>query len=982
MCEETAWTNYGSDWKVWVTSTMQTSDTSDSAVTSREELLHQLPTLRRQSAQRKFLARHPALLNSETVDWLSDSSRDQAKVNAENVLPLAELAMAVAGKLKDKSARARAFRAMGNALYVAGRNKTAAAYHEKALRIFDEARNRSEVARTLSASIQPLILLGRYQRALANVKEARRIFTSLKDDWRLARLDLNSGNIFHRQDRFTEALKSYQRAHRYFFMDPEKDPEAMGVALHNIAMCKVSLNDFQGAFAAHQEARIFAENHGMRVLVAQSDYNIAALHYLRGEHSRAIRMLRDALEVCKETNDQYHRALCHLDLSEIYLQLNLAEPAEEMAREASTDFQKLGMGYEAGKSLVNLALAMTRQNNPGPALEMLVKARRLFVEEKNLAWPLLTDFYQAVIMTGQGRHREARAHGLAANRFFRTAGIPDKLVSTQLLLAQLELLNGKLSAAEDACAQAIDVLDQVELPALTCQAQQLMARIYLAAGKTDEAYYCLQEARRLLGAMRSGLLGEEVKISFMLDKLEIYEGLAKLCLEPKSGHHSHEEAFQYIEESKSRSLQDLMSYADTPDSASDRDTEAQHQVKDIRAEINWYAHKLAAAQLGSSGNSAKLVNDLQAAIHKREKELLRLARETRSAEVESTGLSSTKSSTLEEIRSALPPNSTLVEYFQIKDQLIAAVVTREALNILPLAQIGEVTPEVEHLEFQLAKFRLGANYVKTFGDSLLTAIQRHLKELFGKLFFPVERYLEGQHLVIVPHGLLHRLPFQALFDGQRYLIDRFTISYAPSATIHSLCHDRSVNDDGMSLVMGIPDALAPLILDEAVAVAGIIPQAELLLDGRATAAALQEKGVRCRYIHIATHGYYRQDSPMFSGIRLSGSILSLYDLYRFKLPAELITLSGCATGVSTVAGGDELLGLVRGLIRAGTRAALLSLWDVQDRSTLEFMTSFYQYLTAGTSKAASLQKAVQHVRQQHPHPYYWAPFGLVGNVSS
>lgn len=120
---------------------------------------------------------------------------------------------------------------------------------------------------------------------------------------------------------------------------------------------------------------------------------------------------------------------------------------------------------------------------------------------------------------------------------------------------------------------------------------------------------------------------------------------------------------------------------------------------------------------------------------------------------------------------------------------------------------------------------------------------------------------------------------------------------------------------------------------------------------------------------------------MFSGIKLGDSILSLYDLYRFKLPAELIVLSGCATGVSTVAGGDELLGLVRGLIYAGARAALLTLWDVQDRSTLEFMTSFYKHLTAGENKAIALQRAVQAVREQYPHPYYWAPFSLVGNLS-
>jgi CHAT domain-containing protein len=456
----------------------------------------------------------------------------------------------------------------------------------------------------------------------------------------------------------------------------------------------------------------------------------------------------------------------------------------------------------------------------------------------------------------------------------------------------------------------------------------------------------------------------------------------QLCLEPQSEHYGLASAFDYIERSKSRSLQDLISPTEIPDSSHDRDNETQNRANDLRAEINWFSHKLEAAQLGSSRSPAKLLRDLQASIHKREKELLRVVREMPAAEAESAGLSSSDPATLQKIRAALPTGATLLEYFQIRDQLLAAVVTPGGLNIVPVAQVGEVTPLLEHLEYQLAKFRLSAEYVKTFGDSLLKTTQRHLKDLYRKLLFPVEEHLEGQHLVVVPHGLLHRLPFQALYDGHRYLIDRFTISYAPSATIHCLCGERPVNNNGGTLVMGVPDAAAPLIFDEATAVAEIIPKAELVLSDKATMAELREKGSSCRFIHIATHGYHRQDSPMFSGIRLGDSILSLYDLYRFNLPVELITLSGCATGMSTVAGGDELLGLIRGLIRAGARAALLTLWDVQDRSTLEFMTSFYRHLMAGANKAAALQKAVQTIREHYPHPYYWAPFGLVGNLSA
>jgi CHAT domain-containing protein/predicted negative regulator of RcsB-dependent stress response len=957
-----------------------TTNQRDSAVASQDELLRELALLRRRSAQNRFLNEHPELFNAETVAWLSDLSRDQAKVDTASALPLAELALAVANKLKEKSAQARGLRAMGNALYASGQNAAAIEYHQEARLMFLRAGNRKEVARTLSASIQPLILTGQYDRALANAKQARRILTSLHDAWRLARLDLNTGNIFHRQDRFEEALKWYRRAHRYFFVDAEKDPEAMGVALHNIAMCLVSLNDFHGAFAAHEEARAFADKHDMRVLVAQADYNIAALHYLRGDHSRAIRMLLESLAVFQKTNDSYHVGLCRLDLSEIYLQLNLAAPAEEMAQEASADFLKLGMKYEAGKSLVNLALAMARQNKSAPALEMLISARRQFVKEKNSVWPLLTDLYRAAILTEQGHFHEAQRLCLRANRFFDTAGIPSKLVLGRLLLARSYLLAGQLQSAQKQSSLALALLKTVELPDLACEAEQLMGKICFALGLNREAYSHYEQARELLEGTRSGLHSEEFKMSFMENKLEIYEGLVQLCLQA-GDERNLEEAFEHIERSKSRSLQDLMSVADAPESPN-LHSEAQNKVRDLRAEVNWYSRRLEEEQLRGSESSTGLLSDLKAALHKRENDLLRLTREMSASEAASVGLASSKAATLAEIRESLPADATLVEYFQIQDRLLAVVLTAESLEILPVSTLGNITPLLDKLQFQFAKFRLGPEYVSTFGVSLLKTTRQHLKSLHDELLGPLGIDLKGKHLVIVPHGPLHRLPFQALYDGERYLIDKFTVSYAPSATVHSLCHRRSSNNHGLALVMGVPDATAPLILDEAMAVANIIPGAELLLGENATAAVLQKKGSRCRLIHIATHGYYRQDSPMFSGIRLGDSILSLYDLYRFKLPADLITLSGCATGVNTVAGGDELLGLVRGLIYAGARAALLTLWDVQDRSTLDFMTCFYGNLADEPNKAVAVQKAVWQVRDKYPHPYYWAPFNLIGNLLS
>src|SRR5450756_2216936 len=110
------------------------------------------------------------------------------------------------------------------------------------------------------------------------------------------------------------------------------------------------------------------------------------------------------------------------------------------------------------------------------------------------------------------------------------------------------------------------------------------------------------------------------------------------------------------------------------------------------------------------------------------------------------------------------------------------------------------------------------------------------------------------------------------------------------------------------------------------------------------AQVLRERGAQSRFVHIATHGWFRQDNPMFSSISLGDSHLNLFDLYQLNLPCELVTLSGCGTGLNMVVGGDDLLGLVRGLLYAGAQGVLVTLWDVNDRSTAEFMKLFYEAL--------------------------------------
>lgn len=950
---------------------------------SRDKLLNDLYQLQGKGAQARFLAKHTELLRADIVSWLTDSVRAQARVDTGRATTLAKFAVVIARKLSNNAAVAQSLRAMGNALHVSGKNKSAVVYHEKARKIFVKLGSTTELARTLSASIQPLILTGQYTRAISAAEQARRIFLAEGNAWRLARLELNVGNIFQRQGRFTEALERYEQALHHFLSNPEKDPEALAAALHNVAMCLVGLNDFARALATYEEARRFAVEHGMLTVVGQADYNIASLYHFRGEHGRAIEMLRSTRETCRKANDEYHVALCHLDLSEIYLELNQAKQAEAMAQEATADFERLGMGYETGKSLTNLALAMWQQDKAKPALELFARARATFVNEENQIWPSRIDLNKAIIFLEQGRHVEAQRLCRAALKVFRAARVPHNAILCRLLLAQLGLRKGERDSARLHCRAALRQLRALAVPSLRCQAQHLMGRIHMAAGRKKEAYDCHQEARQILEALRSGLNREELKISFMKNRLEIYEGLVELCLGLTPGPPGLEEAFEYIEQSKSRSLRDLMFKSGSEfHLTANLDPDLIRKIGDLRAEINWYSHSYEAEQLREAKISPERLARIQIELRKRETDLLRLVREMPFVVAESAGWVSPRATTVNEIRSSLPSGSTLLEYFQIRDRFVAMVVSHDSMEIVPVAEASRVNDLLTRLQFQFSKFRLAPEYTSAFGNSLLETTQRHLKELYDELLAPVSKWLTGGHLVIVPHGSLHSLPFQALFDGRQYLIDSFSVSYAPSATIFSLCQARSSHLSGSALVLGVPDAAAPNVLDEVRAVAAAIPSAELFLGEEATTSVLQQKGQQSRFIHIATHGYFRQDDPMFSGIRLGDGIFSLYDLYQLKLPAELITLSGCATGLSVVADGDELLGLVRGLIYAGAQSALLTLWDVQDQSTAQFMTAFYGHLASFADKAAALRQAALDVRKLYPHPYYWAPFVLLGKVTS
>ena len=945
-----------------------------------ESRIAELAQLSSDAARRKFLAKHPKLIRQSTIEQLAQLVVQRVRVSTQEALHLAEAAILIAKRLRRKEAHALALRAMANALYSTGDYRNAIEHHQRATQIYESLRAWKEMARTLSSSIQPMILVGEYDQAFHAVERAREIFSRLEDRWRLARLEINVGNIYHRQDRFEESIAHYENAYRDLM--PYKDAEGIAVVLSNMAVCLISLNDFPRALATYQRARAFCHENSMPLLVAQADYNIAYLYYLRGEYSHAIEALYAARRACEATGDAYHFALCHLDLSDIYLELNLSEEAREIAHEGFLRFEKLGMGYEAAKTLANEATAYAQQGKTVHALERFARAREMFGREKNLVWPWLIDLYQGLLLFHEGRYFESRRLCTAAATFFDQSVITGKSVLAHLLLARIALQVGDVAEAQKETDTSLARLAQLETPVLAYQAHLLQGQLAQARNDRPAALRAFLQAKESLETMRSRLHGEELKISFLKNRMQVYEALLDLFISGDGSDATTEEALAWMEAAKSRSMIEMIfqSGQSLPLGEAGQ-SDLVRRIRDLREELNWYYHRIELEQLRPEEKSDERLDTLQKQAQSHEKELLRTLRELPAREREDTTLEAPSDLSVKQLQSALPSDATLVEYFSAGDRLLAAAIDRDEIRIMPVTVLPRVTHILQLLRFQLSKFRMGSEYVRRFEDPLLRATQSHLESLYDELIAPLRQHCRGKRLILVPHGPLHFLPFHALKNGEEYLCDAFTISYAPSASVFFACQEKSAGANTTSLVFGIADERAPQILKEARSVASLLPQSTLRVGTEATSSLLREKGPHTGLLHIATHGVYRQDNPMFSGIRLGDGYLNLFDLYQMKLNANLVALSGCATGMNFVAAGDELLGLQRGLFYAGASTLLLSLWDVHDQSTSELMQLFYrEYLRTG-EMAAALQHAMQQLRQQNPHPYFWAPFVLVGKLT-
>jgi CHAT domain-containing protein len=342
---------------------------------------------------------------------------------------------------------------------------------------------------------------------------------------------------------------------------------------------------------------------------------------------------------------------------------------------------------------------------------------------------------------------------------------------------------------------------------------------------------------------------------------------------------------------------------------------------------------------------------------------------------------------IEPIQPYLDDETALIEYFIARDVVLAFVVTRQSV----VTQVLPIDLKAVQSTYRLLRLNLDAVPHSTLPRlaGLTANAQALLHRLYQGLVAPLDAALRGYpRWIVVPYGPLHYLPFQALYDGAEYLVERHEISYLPGASLLRFCLEPRPASAGVAVFGHSFSGQLPNAVQEAQGIHAILG-GDLYVEQEATPACFRATAGHRKALHLAAHGSFRPDNPLFSGLALADGWLTTLDIFNLRLNASLVTLSACQTGRSTVGGGDELLGLMRALLYAGAASLVLTLWTVEDRSTAGLMQRFYQGLAAGQRKASALRQAQLAFIQTgggdpaaatYTHPYFWAPFFLVGDA--
>jgi CHAT domain-containing protein/tetratricopeptide (TPR) repeat protein len=874
--------------------------------------------------------------------WMLEASelQRQGGKTAEQTIDKLQQALSVWRELGDQYWAAWSLSSIGVAYYRLSRYEKAIEYTEQALAIHREVKSRAGEAQALNNLGLDYDNLSRYEQAIRYYEQATAIYREVKDRTGLGGAFNNLGNAYDALGRYEKAIEYYEQATAILRVVKARTSE--GVALNNLGIAYKNLGRYEKAIEYYEQALAISREVKDRTNEGRTLNNLGTAYAKLGRYEKAIESYEQALAISREVKNRTSEGRGLDNLGIAYEKLGRYEKAISYSEQALVIRREVKDRTGEAESLNNLARAERSQGN-------LLVARTHIEEGLKISESMRSDLLSpqsraSLLATVQSSYQLYTDVLMRQHRAEPTKGydaLAIEVSERQRARSLLELLTESRTDVRQGVDATLIERERLLAKQLSDKAQQLAQ-----ATKPQQATTLKQEVSQLetdLERAQVAIRHANPRYAALVQPqpLKLKEIQAQLDADTLLLEYALGEDHSYLS-------------TITRDSLTSYELPKAEVVDQIARQVYELLTARSAIKRGESAPQR------QERISQAEARLPAAAR----------GLSQT---ILAPVASQLG-NKRLV------------IVADGALQYIPFAMLPD--PSVVSGQLSVAKNNgpplIVGHEVVSLPSASALAIQR--SELAGRQPAP-------KLLAVIADPVFDRSDARfttaATETGDKTQTQTITGDNARS--IEHLAGNSGDKSGITTLRLVIPRL--PFTRQEATRLLALTPKNSSFgaIDFQASRATVLSGDLsQYRYVHFATHGVLDSERPGLSSLVLSmvdekgqpqNGFLRANDIYNLKLPAELVVLSACQTGLGKEIKGEGLVGLTRGFMYAGAARVVVSLWNVNDKATADLMTKFYEkMLKQGLRPAAALRAAQVEMwkQKQWQSPYYWAAFTMQG----
>jgi len=939
----------------------------------------------------------------------------------------------------DRRGEAATLTSIGSLYSSLGEKQQALEFYNQALPLRRAVGDKSGEAVTLNNIGSLYSSLGEKQQALAFFNQALPLRQAVGDKSGEAITLHNLGGVYNSLGEKQQALEFYNQALPLLRAVGDRRGEAY--TLNSIALVYNSLGEKQQALEFYNQALPLRRAVEDRRGEAYTLNNLGGVYSSLGEKQQALEFYNQALPLMRAVGDKGGEAMILNNLGGVYNSLGEKQQALEFLNQALSLRRAVGDRRGEAATLNNIGSVYDLLGEKQQALEFLNQALPLIRAVGDKSGEATTLHNIGLVYNSLGEKQQALEFYNQALPLRRAVGDRDGEATTLHNIGLVYNSLGERQKALEFYNQALPVFQAVGNRDGEATTFFHIALVKRNQGNLTEALTHIEQVVEIIESLRTKIASPELRTSYFATQQGYYEFYIDLLMQlhqqnPNQGYDA--KALQASERSRARSLLELLTEANA-DIRQGVEPQLLEQERTLQQKLDTIEKRRVEL---FSGNYTQ---QQATAIEQEREQLLSqyqdIQNQIRTTSPRYAALTQPEPLTLSEIQQqVLDDDTLLLQYSLGKKRSYLWAVSKTSINSYELPPREEIETAAKQF-YKLLKTP-GFQLEDTRGSIRVENVKatKAVSQLSQILLAPVAEQLGNKRLLIVSDGALQYIPFSALplpeTSGENVvpLLANNEIVNLPSATTlgiirqeqatrqtapktiailadpvfssddKRLTNSKQKSKSDRTLPQQLLDRSAretdigvwerlPGTRTEAEAIMALVPDSERVhgFDFAANRQMITNPELsNYRIVHLATHGILNSTNPELSGVVLSlfdeqgnsqNGFLRLHDVFNLNLPAELVVLSACQTGLGQEVKGEGIVGLTRGFMYAGSPRVLVSLWHVSDAATAEMMSRFYRLmLQEGLSATAALRAAQLEMQQdtQWNAPYYWAAFTLQG----